>query len=712
MRPSQILVAILFASLVIEPIEMSKFSSGNGKLAIPRLIEDVAQNPEIKHDFPVDYSSNEKFENSLNANITGRYWDYGNDTDEDGKFNHLIILVEIIITYEWTYNITVDLKSSTSYYSWQESISGNWSIGFQNVSLSLNVAEIYSEKLTTSFTIVSSQITMDSIFIDDDYPNYTTQIYAYSDFDPPKVYYTGESFLSTWDGNSNGYLDEFDFHARFTVTVEGYYSLNLSYHTTADNYSSWVITSQRFYLMSGSNIPFILRPELLYIREVNTTYSFDSIHIKDEDGVSLGKVTINYVTRVYDYTEFEPHAVYPTGRFWDFGVDTDSNGKINSLAIITELDILHPGGFIGITLWYDLTLDLSFGNLSRSATETISISQSGLLNRTFLFDTTTYYSHFAFSEKVSDIFSISRIRVMDQFSELVYEKDITYFTSEYYFDDFDRPLIAIEGSESFAYFANLEGWQGTGTENDPYVIEGLTLNGTSFSFPIIEIRNSQDYFSIRNCIFLGADIGIKLISAENADISENTFLDTGLGIEVRYSLNINIKDNLFQSEEGTGIRIEQAENITISNNKIKDADEGIIFENAKDMIIDNNSISSSNSWIGINFEEVDYSNITRNRINGFNYGIFLDACIYVNIRMNIIYENGHGIHIGGSLPYPPYSSRWNNLSLNLICDNDEYAISLDNLATFDTILKNTFTTANQFFILDSGKNNSFTQNYW
>ncbi|MHA2389278.1 MAG: right-handed parallel beta-helix repeat-containing protein, partial [Candidatus Hodarchaeales archaeon] len=235
---------------------------------------------------------------------------------------------------------------------------------------------------------------------------------------------------------------------------------------------------------------------------------------------------------------------------------------------------------------------------------------------------------------------------------------------------------------------------------------------TSFSFPIIEIRNSQDYFSIRNCIFLGADIGIKLISAKNADISENTFLDTGLGIEVRYSLNINIKDNLFQSEEGTGIRIEQAENITISNNKIKDADEGIIFENAKDMIIDNNSISSSNSQIGINFEEVDYSNITRNRINGFNYGIFLDACIYVNIRMNIIYENGHGIHIGGSLPYPPYSSRWNNLSLNLICENDEYTISLDNLATFNTIQKNIFSNSNQFFALDLGKNNSFTQNYW
>ncbi|MHA2157219.1 MAG: NosD domain-containing protein, partial [Candidatus Hodarchaeales archaeon] len=242
------------------------------------------------------------------------------------------------------------------------------------------------------------------------------------------------------------------------------------------------------------------------------------------------------------------------------------------------------------------------------------------------------------------------------------------------------------------------------------------LNGTTYSFPIIEIRNTQDHFVIQKCVLIGADFGIKLVDVKNAYIANNTFLEPGVGIELQNCMDININQNMLISKEKTGIIAEQTENISIKNNEIKNAERGIIFYLARGISLSNNVLSSNNGWVGIKLEELNYSNITENQVHGFNYaGILLDACTSIKIQKNLVFENFDALIIGGHLPQPPYSSRWNNVSENLICENYGYGIKLDYLAKYNSFQRNIISNMYQngsFLVLDPGENNTFRNNYW
>ncbi|MHA2096782.1 MAG: right-handed parallel beta-helix repeat-containing protein, partial [Candidatus Hodarchaeales archaeon] len=653
-------------------------------------------------------------ETSSQSLLTGNYWDQGNDTDGDGKFNQLIIVTEINITVEQIYNLTIDLNSVLGYYSWQMFSAEYCSIGIQNMSIPFNVAEIYSEELVTSYQIVKTQITANFIILEEDYSNYTTQIYPYTAFDPPRVYQKDLVFHSTQDTNGNGYIDEFYFAASFAITVEGYYLFNVAYHTTEDNYSSWLFTGGWYGIHNSLNIEFYFDPTQLYSREINTSYTFDSIFIEDKDQNYIGNVQINYITPVFNFNDFEPPEVHPTGRYWDHGIDTNSNGKIDSLAVIIELDVTLPR--VAVQTGYHIVVDLSFGTIRRSTRNTVQYYQDGLVNTTLEFDTSTFYNYFTYSEKISDRFTITWIRITDSFSEIVYESQMSFITSEYFFYDFDSPLIAIEDNSNFIYFANLEGWEGSGTIENPYIIEGLSLNGTTFSFPIIEIRNTQIHFIIQECILFGSEIGIRLVNVENAVLRNNTFLDTDMGIESRYCTNIYISGNNFNTDEATGVKAEQVQHLSILGNDMKNTERAIIIQHARDVSISNNVILSSDGWTGIDLEEVNHSNITNNRISGFHFtGILLEVCTYIEISKNIIFRNGDAIRIGGSLPYLPFSSRFNNISTNLICENNAYGVYMGDLSTLNlikfNILSNDYTNGS-YLAFDSGTNNTFFQNYW
>ncbi|MHA1995340.1 MAG: right-handed parallel beta-helix repeat-containing protein [Candidatus Hodarchaeales archaeon] len=709
MRSSQILVAILFASLVIEPTVLSKFSSDNGKLAIPRLIEDVTQNPEIKDAFPVVYLSNEKIENSLNASITGRYWDYGNDTDNDGKFNTLVIIAEINVTIKGVYTITIELYPSVSSFSWKEENTNFLNPGIQNVSLPFYIAEVYSEQLIASYKVNQTQITVNnnSLILDEEYSNYTSQIYQYTDFNPPKVYLTGSYWvIDTTD--FFGFIDRFYFAASFQFTVGGYYRINVTYYTTEGNKSSWLSVNRGFGV-GNLNIEFYLDTLALYNQNLNTSYCFTSITILDEDFVNVGTVFLNQTTRRYLYTEFTPPVIIPSGMYLDYGVDTDSNGKFNFLAIVIELNLTRA-----YNIYFNIYIELIFGNIRRSTNEIFWLADDGPV--ILYIDTATFYSYFTFSGEESDSFLISFLQISYSPNEIIYEEVNPYITTEYFFYEFDSPLIAIEGSESFDYYAKLEGWKGTGTLEDPYIIEGLILNGTTYSFPIIEIRNTQDHFVIQKCVLIGADFGIKLVDVKNAYIANNTFLEPGVGIELQNCMDININQNMLISKEKTGIIAEQTENISIKNNEIKNAERGIIFYLARGISLSNNVLSSNNGWVGIKLEELNYSNITENQVHGFNYaGILLDACTSIKIQKNLVFENFDALIIGGHLPQPPYSSRWNNVSENLICENYGYGIKLDYLAKYNSFQRNIISNMYQngsFLVLDPGENNTFRNNYW
>ena len=200
--------------------------------------------------------------------------------------------------------------------------------------------------------------------------------------------------------------------------------------------------------------------------------------------------------------------------------------------------------------------------------------------------------------------------------------------------------------------------KGNGTQNNPYIIENITINGQG-SGSCIEIRNSDRYFIIRNCTLynsgsdLDEDGGIKLESVNNGKLIDNNCSFNGYGIFLRYSSNNNISGNIVNNNINHGIRlgIGCAGNAILRNIanfcQIGISMGDVFYPNNNNIISGN--IASNNSDDGINLQVCNYISILGNKIyNNTNSGIHLIYSRHNDIIDNFIDNNkDSGILIQG-----------------------------------------------------------------
>jgi len=137
---------------------------------------------------------------------------------------------------------------------------------------------------------------------------------------------------------------------------------------------------------------------------------------------------------------------------------------------------------------------------------------------------------------------------------------------------------------------------GSGTEIDPYLIENVMINASTFESGII-IRDSSVHFILRNITVFNSglnanDAGIKLINVRNGKL-----------------LNNNCSFN-----PSRGIHLFDCTNIIITGNTAKNNNYGIDLRNCNYSRISNN-IFSDNNFMGFYLGEGNYNNITGNLIN-------------------------------------------------------------------------------------------------
>ncbi len=145
-----------------------------------------------------------------------------------------------------------------------------------------------------------------------------------------------------------------------------------------------------------------------------------------------------------------------------------------------------------------------------------------------------------------------------------------------------HPQILIIGDSDFASQATLEEWPGSGTEEDPYLIEGYSIFGTQ----CIGIVDTSVYFEIRNCNLTydqpwvgGANI--VLLNVTNAVIADNICSGNGIGLYIVDSSNNLIKNNTCLGSSGsmTGIYLETdvstSDSNTVANNTCIGYEEGL-----------------------------------------------------------------------------------------------------------------------------------------
>ncbi|TFF95131.1 hypothetical protein EU546_03835, partial [Candidatus Thorarchaeota archaeon] len=250
--------------------------------------------------------------------------------------------------------------------------------------------------------------------------------------------------------------------------------------------------------------------------------------------------------------------------------------------------------------------------------------------------------------------------------------------------------ITIGSNSEFASMAQTNGWPGSGTSGDPYIIAGLEIDVEAIGGSCITIINTDVYFRIVDCFLTGATsgdgygdgCGIRLVGVWNGELRDNILPDNQIGIalgaqdqfgdvvESRYILisgndcsgssrgivlygssTNEIEENLCHGC-GTGIELSvtydpiYTQTITsdmnwIRNNTITGAtDTGIKVMNSHETSIVGNEISES-AAIGLGVQRASLTTITDNIVRRSTVtGVRMEDVGATTFSQNILLGNG------------------------------------------------------------------------
>ena len=222
------------------------------------------------------------------------------------------------------------------------------------------------------------------------------------------------------------------------------------------------------------------------------------------------------------------------------------------------------------------------------------------------------------------------------------------YTAELPTDNIERTTYSdIAWSENeIVIFGNEDledsGLPGNGTTENPFVIANLTIDSYHDN---IDIQQTDYHILITNCTITGDfenGVGILLHNTSNVVISNCTISSKLLGIQTRYSENIQIVDCLFESVREICLSFDQSSNISVRQSTFLSIGElyEMWFTGAEDQLVKTGHLSIINYCTNITVENsigVDLDNTSG--------GFYLYGCHKIALRNNTISEVDWGLEI-------------------------------------------------------------------
>ncbi len=137
--------------------------------------------------------------------------------------------------------------------------------------------------------------------------------------------------------------------------------------------------------------------------------------------------------------------------------------------------------------------------------------------------------------------------------------------------------IEIDGNDDLNSTVITEGWGGSGTVEDPYVIKDLFIDGNGTSY-CLRILNTTLPFKVLNCTFMNSSFGssgqiygaIQLINSTSIVLSRIESIENARGVYCLHSENITIEDSK-SIDNNFGIGIEFTEGIFLANSYVNNS---------------------------------------------------------------------------------------------------------------------------------------------
>ncbi|OLS32982.1 MAG: Poly(beta-D-mannuronate) C5 epimerase 7 [Candidatus Heimdallarchaeota archaeon AB_125] len=231
-------------------------------------------------------------------------------------------------------------------------------------------------------------------------------------------------------------------------------------------------------------------------------------------------------------------------------------------------------------------------------------------------------------------------------------------------------------------------FEGSGTYEEPYLIEGLNIS-TSDSYGIY-VTNITKHLLIRNCFI---DASFNSIFVENVfegeirienNICFNSDKENGKGIIVFTTRNIVIQNNLCYDNEASGIVVTFCYNVLIRNNHCyRNGGEGIAVALIENLAMHDNECYD-NSKEGLYLGGIEFATVLNNTCsrNG-EEGVIIEESDGVIFKNNTIRENGkRGVFL--------HSSDYCFFKFNLFEKNTYFGLSLDDNCDGNQIFYNDF----------------------
>jgi hypothetical protein len=155
---------------------------------------------------------------------------------------------------------------------------------------------------------------------------------------------TGNIVDSGKDTDGDAKFDYLEVAIQINVSSEGYYSIEIPYIVNPQNNSYYYPVSKYDYLSLGLrwlNVSFY-GPKI-YIDKFNVS-ALGEIRLYKQYGILIDDILYVPLSKVYYYTDFDCRA-FLTGKIYDEGVDTDSDGLFNSLQVGVEINVTEPATY-------------------------------------------------------------------------------------------------------------------------------------------------------------------------------------------------------------------------------------------------------------------------------------------------------------------------------------------------------------------------------
>lgn len=305
------------------------------------------------------------------------------DTNSNSLFDVLNITAKINVTQAGNYTIRAELTKSPTIDS--STVSLFLSTGENNVVLSFDGKKIRAHRKNGPYQLRAVEILDQNLSQIDQLENpYNTSSYLYTQFEKPKIGFTGKFSDYGVDADNNSLFDILRIRAEVDAQAGNY---SFSAHLSGVNDTEITYNYTNIVLASGiQNITLDLDGSAIRDHEINGPYKLTSLTLHDSDGFLLSAEVDYHNTSAYNYTQFEGGGRI-TGSILSYNLTPIENATVFLSGIVSLSTKTNSTGsylFNGLKPGlYDLFVISSDPNMKTNSSN-ISLSKGQTLTKNFV----------------------------------------------------------------------------------------------------------------------------------------------------------------------------------------------------------------------------------------------------------------------------------------------------------------------------------------